>query len=95
MVIVYIQPQLWKTKIFYSLFKAKDIIDTDFEDENEMNNAIRFPASSEMNIMVRFNTPTRATREVELVLFGSNRDYYSAIGISYTSRGGLRSRRLT
>ncbi|GFX30130.1 hypothetical protein TNCV_2618401 [Trichonephila clavipes] len=45
--------QLWQTKTLWSLFKAqKNILDADFDDENEVNNAAFVPTSSEVrNIM--------------------------------------------
>ncbi|GFV97656.1 transposable element Tcb1 transposase [Trichonephila clavipes] len=43
------QPQLWQTKTFWSLFKAKkNIIDADSDKEIKMNNAAPVPTSSEM-----------------------------------------------
>ncbi|GFW47872.1 hypothetical protein TNCV_2400591 [Trichonephila clavipes] len=50
--IMCIHHQLWQTKAFWSLFKAKKNIDADSDDENETNNAAPVPTSSEMrNIM--------------------------------------------
>ncbi|GFS62535.1 hypothetical protein TNCV_1263081 [Trichonephila clavipes] len=49
MMIMCVEPQLWQTKIFWSLFKAqKNIIDADSGEEDEMNNAAPVPTSSEM-----------------------------------------------
>ncbi|GFV19445.1 uncharacterized protein TNCV_3663781 [Trichonephila clavipes] len=51
--IMSVQPQIWQTKTFWSLFQSlKNIIDEDSDDENEMNNAAPVPTSSKMrNIM--------------------------------------------
>ncbi|GFW89624.1 hypothetical protein TNCV_1025081 [Trichonephila clavipes] len=56
-----VQSQLRQTKTFWSLPKAKKIIiNADFRDENEMNNAAHIPTTSEMRIIMkngdRFNS---------------------------------------
>ncbi|GFX14304.1 uncharacterized protein TNCV_1767981 [Trichonephila clavipes] len=46
------------TKTFWSLFKAKrNINDADFDDENEMNNAVAVPMSSEMGSIMKDGAP--------------------------------------
>ncbi|GFU54650.1 hypothetical protein TNCV_2161211 [Trichonephila clavipes] len=49
MMMYVVQPQLWQTKTFWSVFEAKKkFIDANFDDENEMSNAAPVPTSSEM-----------------------------------------------
>ncbi|GFX40041.1 hypothetical protein TNCV_2273241 [Trichonephila clavipes] len=46
--------QLWQRKKFCSFFKAKkNTIDTDSDDENEMNNAASIPTSSAMRNILK------------------------------------------
>ncbi|GFW91156.1 uncharacterized protein TNCV_1808771 [Trichonephila clavipes] len=63
-----VQPQLWQTKTFGSLFNAqKNIIDSDSDDENEMNNAAPVPTSSEMkNVMNSIRSYLDAHTNVQL-----------------------------
>ncbi|GFW27105.1 hypothetical protein TNCV_93311 [Trichonephila clavipes] len=46
--IMCVQPELWQTDILEFVKSSKSIIETDSDDENEMNNATPSPTSSEM-----------------------------------------------